>query len=78
MCLVFTFETELAMVSESVGATVDADSSLRVANVGMAIALAWLAVGEVKEARLAFVATPPEGLVHTLALTVHHVAKVVQ
>ena len=73
-----TFETELAMVSESVGATVDADSSLRVANVRMPIALAWLAVGEVKEARLALVATPPEGLFHTLALTVHHVAKVVQ
>ena len=73
-----TFETELAMVSESVGATVDADSGLRVADVGMPIALAWLTVGEVKEAGLALVATPPEGLVHTLALTIHHVAKIVQ
>ena len=65
-----TFETLVAVVSERVGPAVDADARLRMAGVGVSVALARLTVGEVKEARLALVAAPPEGLVHALALAV--------
>ena len=58
------------MISESVGAAVDAGSSLRVANVRMPIALAWLAVGEVEEARSALVTLQANHIVFAFALTI--------